>query len=71
MSSKSRNGVWSPPPSLSQARETLRQELMAQAIREAVKKGRTQLQIREFNIDGSVKMDSLRRDDNADGAPAR
>ena len=59
------------PPSLSQARETLRQELMAQAIREAVKKGRTQLQIREFNIDGSVKMDSLRRDDNADGAPAR
>ena len=44
---------------------------MAQAIREAVKKGRTQLQIREFNIDGSVKMDSLRRDDNADGAPAR
>ncbi len=59
------------PPSLPEARETLRQELMAQAIRDAVKKGRAQLQIREFNIDGSVKMDSLRREDNADGAPAR
>jgi len=59
------------PPSLEDARETIRGELMAKAVQQAVARARAQLPIREFNSDGSVKMDSLRRDDNATGTPAQ
>ena len=44
------------PPSLEDARETIRQELTAQAIRQAIQQARAQLSIHEFNIDGSVKL---------------
>ena len=55
------------PPSLPEVRETIRQELIAQAIRQAVKQARAQLPIRQFNIDGSVKMDTLGKDANGAG----
>ena len=44
------------PPSLEEAREGIRRELTTEAIREAVKQARAQLQIHEFNIDGSVRL---------------
>jgi peptidyl-prolyl cis-trans isomerase C len=49
------------PPSLEDARETIRQELTAQAIRQAIQQARAQLPIHEFNIDGSVKLDQTPR----------
>ncbi len=55
------------PPSLPDVRESIRQELVAQAIRQAVKQARSQLPIHEFNIDGSVKMDSLVRNSGENG----
>ena len=45
------------PPSLADARETIRQELTAQAIRLAVKQARAQLPIHQFNLDGTVRLD--------------
>ena len=49
------------PPSLSDVRESIRRALIAQEVRQAVKQARAQLPIHEFNIDGTVKMDSLVR----------
>lgn len=43
------------PPSLTDVRETLRQELASQAVRAAVKQARSQLPIHQFNLDGSVR----------------
>ncbi len=55
------------PPSLPDVRESIRQELVAQAVRQAIKQARAQLPIHEFNIDGSVKMDSLLRNPGETG----
>ena len=52
------------PPSLPDVREAIRQALIAQEVRQVVKQARAQLPIHEFNIDGSVKMDSLVRSPN-------
>ncbi len=41
------------PPSFSEAREALRDELTAEAVRQAVAAARAQLSIRRFNLDGS------------------
>jgi peptidyl-prolyl cis-trans isomerase C len=49
------------PPSLPDVRESIRQALISQEVRQAVKLARAQLPIHEFNIDGTVKMDSLVR----------
>ena len=40
-------------PSLSEVREQIRQELTAQAVREAIAEARSQMIIRRFNLDGS------------------
>ena len=55
------------PPSLPDVRDSIRQQLVAQAVRQAVKQARAQLPIREFNIDGSVKMDSAVRNPAENG----
>lgn len=49
------------PPSLAEARESIRKELTAQMIREAIKQARAQVPIHEFNIDGTVKLDQAPR----------
>ena len=41
------------PPALSEIREQIRQELTAQAVREAIADARAQMIIRRFNLDGS------------------
>ena len=56
------------PPSLDDARESIRQELTAQAVRQAVKQARAQLPIHEFNVDGTVKLDQGPR--TMDNTPA-
>jgi peptidyl-prolyl cis-trans isomerase C len=44
------------PPSLEDAREGIRQELMAQAVRSAVAAARASLEIHEFNADGTSRL---------------
>ena len=41
------------PPTLSEVRDKIRQELTAQAVKEAVAGARSQLIIHKFNLDGS------------------
>lgn len=42
------------PPSFSDMRETLRQQLLQEAVRQAVVQARGELDIREWNLDGSL-----------------
>jgi hypothetical protein len=54
------------PPSLPDARASIRDELTAEAIRLVVRQARAQLPIHEFNADGSVRLD---RGPNGAGTP--
>jgi peptidyl-prolyl cis-trans isomerase C len=46
------------PPGISEVREALRQELLAQAIKQVVTQARSDMSIHKFNLDGS-EMDAL------------
>jgi hypothetical protein len=41
------------PPTLSEVRDQIREDLMAQAVREAIADARGQMIIHKFNLDGS------------------
>lgn len=47
------------PPTLSEIREQIRQELTAQAVREAIMEARSQMIIRKFNLDGTEQEATL------------